>query len=400
MSASHLSTGILVVGGGIMGLAAAWHLGESGAEVVLVEQQGTDGGLGSSHGATRGLRYSYEDPAYARLAMHAETWWRYAERRSGVELLRMTGGLDLGHPDAPSFARTLATVRDLRLDHELLGPAQVRARFPAFALPDDLLAIHQPGAGLINAARARESFAALAREAGVRTSYATRVVGIDVADDLRVACRSPEGDRVVACDRVVVCAGAWTNEVLATIGGLVPARLPLSVLQCEPIHIRGAAGPAPEVLFFRHPDPPDAGHARPFLEGIYVQPQPSGFLGAPDDGPRIKVGRHGGVPIESPAGVIHGRDVEDHDAMLARVDVLPGFAGGSIVGTDTCLYTMTPDEGFILDFLDPGRRLFVAAGFSGHGFKFAPVIGRAIAELLLDGRTDYEVESMEIGSSG
>ena len=380
---------VVVVGGGVMGRAAAWHLAENGVDVLVIEQQGADVPGGSSHGASRGLRYSYEDPAYARLAMHAETWWRYAERCAGVELLRMTGGLDIGYPGTPTYDRTVRTVRDLGLDHELLSARDVAARFPGFELRPGMQAIHQPDAGLISAQRAMSAFLRLAAASGAVFAFDTTVVTVEPAtrrgDPFRLACRSVE-EHTVTCDRLVLCAGPWTGALLARSFAV---RLPLSVLQCEPVYVESSSSPAPEVLFYLHPD-------ADVPDGIYVQPQPADFLDAGDTVARLKVGRHGGLLLESPAQMVRGRSVEDHAALLARLDVLPGFAGSGVAGSDTCFYTMTPDDGFLLDFVDPGRRVVLAAGFSGHGFKFAPVIGRAVAEMLLDAQTAYEVAGMRI----
>lgn len=399
---------VVIVGAGIMGRAVAWHLAESGVDVLVLEQQPEPATTGSSHGASRGLRYSYEDPDYARLAMDAETWWRYAERRAGVSLLQMSGGLDIGDPRSPSFIRTLETVRDLDLDYELLGAGEVAARFPEFALGGELRAIYQPGAGLINAARAVGTFRELAEEAGATFSFETTVLRGETAPATGTAsarassprivleCQGPEGDYSVSCDRLVICAGPWTNELLARFEPR-PARLPLSVLQCEPLHLETDRGRAPEVLFYRHPDPE---RASGFDEGVYVQPQPAGFLGSPEGSPRIKIGRHGGLAIASPNDVVLDRPVEDHAALVGRLDVLPGFRAADVVDTDTCFYTMTPDDGFIVDHLDSDPRIVVAAGFSGHGFKFAPVIGRAIAEIVLDGRTGYEISAMRMRRFG
>ncbi|HKJ84430.1 MAG TPA: FAD-dependent oxidoreductase [Spirochaetia bacterium] len=212
------------------------------------------------------------------------------------------------------------------------------------------------------------------------------------ASRIALACRAPDGEYSLSCDRLVICAGPWTNELLARVDPR-PASLPLAVLQCEPLHLETRHGRAPEVLFYRHPDPPGAAS---FDEGIYVQPQPGDFLGAPGGDSRIKVGRHGGLAVSSPSDVVLGRAVEDHAALTSRIDILPDFRSATVVDTDTCFYTMTPDDGFILDALDSDSRIVVAAGFSGHGFKFAPVVGRAIAEIVLDGSTEYEIAGMDM----
>lgn len=381
---------VVVVGAGIMGRAIAWQLAAAGRDVVVLDQHPDGARLGSSHGATRGLRYSYEDPAYARLAMHAERWWRVAERESGRELLRMIGGIDLGFPDAQSWQRTRVTVESLGLDHEILDARALRSRFPAFSPLPGLVALHQPGAGLIAADRAVAVFRGLAERHGARFRFGVRVtafeergagVGVLLAgsggggvDDSR---RAPGGG-TIRCERLVIAAGPWTTA-------LVP-RLPLSVLACEPLFFGSTVPIDLPVLVFVHPH---AGAA----DGVYIQPQ-ADEAGVPAR--RLKVGRHGGRSIAAPFESVPG-EIEAADELRARLGVLAEARRHEalfLVGRERCFYTMTPDEGFIVDFVDPARRVLVAAGFSGHGFKFAPVIGRAVCELITDGATDFETAGM------
>lgn len=398
---------VIVVGAGIMGRAAAWHLALAGAQVTVLEQQGDPTSkewTGSSHGATRGLRYSYEDPAYARLAMHAETWWRVAERASGTSLLRMTGGLDLGAPGTPSFDRTVRTVRDLGLDHELLDADEVRRRFDAFDPAPGMEALFQPGAGLIDASAAMDAFARLAADAGAVFAYGTRVGSVDVDDSITVRATSGDQAHDYRADRLVVAAGPWTGALLATTGGSLRVRsLPLEVVQCEPVYLQADAPVPLDLLFFLHAGVGTGGDS----QGLYVQPQPDtgGAGGASAGGPsdrqvpagtrRIKVGIHGGVPIDHPDRPLAEAPVRE-GSIRDRLTILPGFAHARVAGRDRCFYTMTPDERFVVDHLDTGNRVVVAAGFSGHGFKFAPVIGRAISELLLDGETGFQTDGMRI----
>lgn len=407
---------VVIVGAGIMGRAAAWQLALVGASVEVLERQPDPGWLaaggsraaswtGSSHGATRGLRYAYEDPAYARLAMHAENWWRVAERLSGRELLRMTGGLDIGSPDATTFERTLETVSALGLEHELLDAAALRSRFPAFELPPGTQALHQPGAGLIEAADAMDAFAALASDAGARFSFDSSVRSVVVDEAITLTVDRGGSAEELVCDRLVLAAGPWTEDLLrAAEGELRPVRPDLTVLRCEPVYLESDATVDLDVLCYVHPDPPGAagkpaaaGPAKPrFTDGVYVQPQrPAG-----GGGTRIKVGRHGGVRVARPADAVGDEPLEDHRRLAARLDAMPAFADARLVGRDTCFYTMTPDEGFVLDYLDPARRVVLAAGFSGHGFKFAPVVGRAIAELVLESGTDFEIAGMSLARFG
>ena len=392
---------VAVIGAGVMGRAAAWQLAADGHRVAVFEQCAPDAAAASSRGATRGLRFSYEDPAYTRLAMHAETWWRVAERVSGRSLLRMTGGIDIGVPGTPSFDRTVRTVGDLGLDHELLSPAAVHERFPFLSLTRATRALVQPGAGLISADAAIAAFEELARAEGATFHFGCEATRIEVdGHGVEIALLGPDGAGAVRARHAVIAAGPWTGRLLgrSTAGSKGPSGaragalrdLPLQVLECGPIHVAGPADPALEAgpLYYLHPDDE-------FGEGLYVQPQPGGAES------RLKVGRHGGRPVDLPdvgqgdhSRPGRGESAEDATVLVERLaSVLPSFAGATVVDRDRCWYTMTPDEGFVIDRLDPAGRLLIAAGFSGHGFKFAPVVGRILADLV-DGEIDYEIEGM------
>ena len=375
---------VIVIGAGIIGSSIAWHVAEMGATVGVVDQYGAGARRGSSHGATRGLRYSYEDPAYARLAMEAETWWRVTERRSGQRLLRMTGGVDIGVVGSPSFDATVQTVADLALEHRLIGGSDLACEFPWISVPDGYSGLVQTGAGLLDADTALSTIRALAGDAGATFQWETAVERVR-RDDAGWELDIGRADAPIRAHRVALAAGPWTSGLIERSPDLsLPVLPPIAVLQCEPIYVELARPLDATPLFYIHPD-------AEYADGLYVQPQP----GTRDAGTRLlKIGRHGGAGHLDPTNPLPG-PIEDHGPMVDRLaQFVPAVEGGRVRGFDTCFYSTTPDDGFIIDSIGGG--LFLAAGFSGHGFKFAPVIGRAAAELLLEGETAYEVDGMTL----
>ena len=385
---------VVVIGAGIMGRAVAWQLAQRGVGVTVLEQFEAGHEFGSSHGATRALIYGYDDPAYARLAMHAFTWWRVAERMIGDELLTQCGGLDVGHSGSASFDRKLMTVRDLGLDHELLDPESISRRFPDFSLPSGYVGLFCPGSAGINARRAMQALLQLAEDSGAHVEWNAQVT--DLSHDSTGCCvhfeargeRSANAVREIRCDRIIICAGPWTPELV----GPWPS---LQVVRCESHFFTiaremvGSTQPMP--MFFLHPDPEDE-------DGLYGQ-----FQTGQTSQRTVKLERLAGTPVDSapPGGHPNGvdsaiaREVAHALSRRART-FLPGI-GTSTGGTrDTCLATVTPDHGFYLDWLNPEQRVFLCGGFSSHGFKFAPVVGAVVADLVDGGYSDYEIDSMKL----
>ena len=344
-----------------MGSAAAWALAGRGAQVDVFEQQGATQRRGSSHGETRGIRLAYEDPEYASWAEEALRAWRAFEVECGEDLVTMTGGLDVGVPDAASFQATVATLHSLGLAYEELSALEVGKRWPGMTLPLSWYAVYQPDAGLIAADRALAAFRRRAEAGGATFHVHTAVRALG---DLNAEA---------GYDGLVCAAGPWT----ATVPGvreLWGDAGNLRALACEPLTVGLADGPAHMPLYFVHP-------GGEWSDGVYVQPQASG----PGGEARIKVGRHGGLAVSSPDALAHDAVIEDHAALVARAaTVVPALEQSQrTISSERCFYTMTPDERFHISAV-PGAPTptVIAAGFSGHGFKFAPVVGLRIADLV------------------
>ncbi|GAA3595403.1 N-methyl-L-tryptophan oxidase [Kineosporia mesophila] len=356
---------VIVIGGGAMGSAAAWQLAGRGLDVLLLERFEPGHTQGASHGASRIFRLSYPDPLHIGLARRAGELWRELEGESGVALLSVTGGVD--HGGSPALDRLCAGLEAEGVESHWLDAAEAEDRWPGMRV--DTRALYHPDSGRLHADRAVSALQSAAGERGAVVLHRTRVQRIRVIDDGCVEVETEPDRRPLRARRVVVAAGAWTEHLLA---GLVP--LPrLRVTQEQPAHFVPVAGEAGWPSFV-HRIAPEADGFQKFHSGIYGMATP---------GEGVKVGFHGVGPRVDP----DRRDFRPRPELAAALEEyvrtwLPGLDASTAVPI-SCTYTTTPDETFVLDRRGP---IVVAAGFSGHGFKFVPVIGRILADLAVDGK--------------
>jgi sarcosine oxidase len=354
---------VIVIGLGIMGSATAWALARRGVRVVGLEQYAPFHALGSSHGKTRIIREAYfESPEYVPLVQRAYELWDELGERTGRRLLRVTGGVSIGRLDSPFIVGARESAQRHGLAHELLDAQEARKRFPVLALPDDFVALVEGRAGILFAEECWRAFCEDAVRHGAELRFGVRVHGF--APDGEGMTVETESGRLRA-DRVVVTAGPWSATLLADLG------LPLEVRRVLVVHVQ----------------PDDPTRFRPEVLPIFIMDVPEGeyygFPFLPDQG--VKFGRHDDGEVCTPESV--RRTVTDDEVrwmtgVLERY--LPG-AAREVLMTVTCLYTMTPDSHFVIDRHPEWPQVVFAAGFSGHGFKFASVMGEALADLALEG---------------
>jgi sarcosine oxidase len=352
---------VVVIGAGVMGSATARTLGQRGVDTVLLEQFELDHSRGSSHGPTRIFRIAYPDPDYVRMARRALRSWRDLEAAAGEELLVTTGGLDTG-PLAASVDEALTANE---VEHERLSPEEAAERFPQMSFDGLDHIVFQPDAGVTRAGQVVAAQVRLARASGVRVMDRTPVLDLR-PDDVGVGVRTP--DHEIRARVVVVTAGSWAGPLLARAGHQIPLQ---PILQT--------------IAYFRGPTP-EAEAIPTFIEWGAPEPDLVWYaLGPAGVAPGVKLGAHvGGRPIDPGDGPFAP------DAKLKRT--LGEYIGRRFPGLDpaphhaeTCLYTMTPDEDFVLDRIGP---VVIGAGFSGHGFKFGAFIGEVLADLAMGRRPD------------
>jgi len=349
----------VVVGGGVMGAAAAWQLARRGREVVLLERFGPGHARGASHGSSRIYRTTYASDDYLDLAQEALGLWRELEAESGTDVLRLTGGVShgLGRSDVGDIAAAF-TARGVPFSW--LDPQEADERWPGLRFEGPVL-FERSTAGRVRADRAVAAFQAGASLHGADVRHHAAVRAVQQRGD-RVVVDTDDGP--IEAGSVVLAAGAWTSRLL---GEQAP---PLVVTQEQPAHFafRPTAAEADDWPVFTHQ--PREPH-----------PWPSGTYGLAVPGEGVKVGFHGVGPVTDP----DRRTFEPEPGQLATLREyvrtwIPGADPDHLVPI-SCTYTTTPDHDFVLD---RRGRLVVAAGFSGHGFKFAPAVGRLLADLATD----------------
>jgi sarcosine oxidase len=366
---------VIVVGLGGMGSAAAHHLALRGARVLGLEQFTPAHNRGSSHGQSRVIRLAYfEHPAYVPLLRRADDLWADLEKASGRSILAITGGLMIGDPASEVVSGSLRSAQEHRLAHTMLDANQIQKRFPALTPADGIVALHEDRAGVINPEAAIHAHLALAAANGAELAFDEAV---------RSWTAEPSGVMVVTTKRTVSAA----HLVLAP-GPWAPV---LFGLRDIPLTVER------QVLHWFEP----AGGAGPFQPDrfpIYIWDQGDGiqFYGFPADaGGRVKVAffRTGEDARCSPDAV--DRKVHPHEVAAIRNALtgrIPSLAEGRLVESVTCLYTVTPDHHFVIGLHPDHGQVTMASPCSGHGYKFAPVIGEILADLALDGRTRHRIE--------
>ena len=359
---------VAVVGVGGMGSAALYHLARRGARVVGLERFDVPHERGSSHGVTRIIRQAYfEDSRYVPLVMRAYDLWRELEQEASEQLLHVTGSLE-GGPKI--FEGAVRASVEHGLVHEQIDGAEAAQRFPGFRLPSELPLVYQPDGGFVLPERAIVAHVEGAKRNGAEVRTGERVLEWSAGEN-GVRVRTQAGE--IAADRVVLTAGAYAQDVARLPPGTVVAqrqvlawfeprepdlfelgRFPVFNLALEEGHLYGFP-------VFRVPG---------FKVGFYDE---EGERGDPDE---------------------LARDVRPEDEPRTRRFVERYFpaADGRLLDLKTCLFELSPDDHFVIDRHPETALAVVAAGFSGHGFKFCPVVGEILADLALDGSTLHEIE--------
>ena len=366
---------VVVVGLGAMGSAALYELAGRGVSVLGVEQFEPGHDRGSSHGESRAIRLSYfEHPDYVPLLRSAYERWRALEAVCGETLLTVTGLLEAGRPGSVIVRDSLLASREHGLVHEMLDAREVGRRFPAFRLPADWTALYQPEGGFLRPERAVLHFVAEARRRGAETWTGTRVLALDSTPGA-VTLRTSRG-RVEAA-RVIVAAGPW-------IGALAPRLAPHLTLTRQ---VLGWFAPKIPAL------------VRPERCPVFVlDGEDDTCYGFPDfAGTGVKAASHRMGRVLAGADDLR-QDGDAADEAQIRRGLMPFLpaADGPLLAMRTCLYTRTPDEFFILDRDATDPRIVLASPCSGHGFKFASVIGEIVADLALEGRTPHPIDRFRL----
>jgi sarcosine oxidase len=367
---------VIVLGLGGMGSAAAYHLAGRGLKVLGLEQFTPAHDQGSSHGKTRVIRQSYfEDPAYVPLLLRAYELWRTLESESGEGLLFEVGGLMIGAEASSVVAGSLRSAQTHGLPHEMLDAKEVTRRFPVLTPPANHIALYEKHAGFVMPEKCVKAHLDLAARRGAELHFEEKVLDWK-ATNSGVIVTTSQG--TYEAGRLVIAPGAWAPQVL------VDAGLPLEVERQLLYWFDTAIGTEP----FQPERFPI------FIWEAAANVQPYGFpsIDGPAGGVKVALFRAPTTSICTPDTIdrtVHAAEIE-----TMRQSVLPLIPSltGKCVRAVTCMYTNTPDQHFVLARHPRHEQVVIACGFSGHGFKFASVIGEVLADLAVSGSTSFDID--------
>lgn len=360
----------IVIGAGMAGSAAAWQLTSDGLRTLLLEQFPIGHSWGSSHGESRIFRFAYPQPHYAKFAMQSKPLWLALEKESGEKLLHSIGGLDFAD-DPECFSEIRAVADALKANgagFEELDAREIRRRYPQWNIPDETIGVFSPDGGWVAASRAVRAMATRASELRDSESVSKIIPGETIFVETQHARYETK--------RLVIAAGGWVNHLLKFLN----LSLPVKVTQEQPVYfapIRNTESFAqarfPIWIHYRKPF---------FTYGFPMIDTPGVKLAFHHDGPPLDAQNLDRTPNPAVSQRLH-------DYLL---QYLPD-AAGEVVEEVTCLYTTMPSHDFVLDLAPGFPNIAIASPCSGHGFKFATGIGRALADLVQHGKTGMEISA-------
>lgn len=363
---------VAVIGLGGMGSAVLAECARRQLRAIGVDRFEAAHAFGSSHGRTRLFRKAYfEDARYIPLLNRAEELWCRLEQETDSVLLRRTGLLMAGAHDSELLARSFAAAQQHGLPTERLSVEEVRARFPAVRMRDDEIAIFEAGAGVLDPEAGTRAHLAVAQRAGAEFRFGSAMKNW-TSDSDAVRIRVQSGEEICA-RHLILTLGPWFGEEMQRLG--VAIRVQRNV----------QAWFEPTIDRFGHPQFPAFLIDRADLRAA--------FYGFPDFGHGVKVAFHGGGEIVDPDRI--NRDIDPAidlaPLQTALASWMPG-AGANFLSASACMYSLTPDENFVIDRHPENARVIFCGGFSGHGYKFAPVIGEIALELAVDGHSRHNID--------
>ncbi|MEU8530375.1 MULTISPECIES: N-methyl-L-tryptophan oxidase [Streptomyces] len=366
---------VVVVGLGGMGSAAACHLAARGARVLGLEKFGPVHNRGSSHGGSRITRQSYfEDPAYVPLLLRAYELYESLERDTDRDIATLCGGVMVGPPESRTVAGSLRSARQWDLPHEMLDAKEIRRRFPTLTPADDEVALYEARAGLLRPENTVAAHLQLATRHEADLHFEEPMLRWEPYRD---GVRVHTAENTYTAGQLVICPGAWAPQLLTDLG------VPFTIER--------------QVMYWFQPDGGTAPF-RPEHHPVYIWEDAGGVqiygfpaIDGPELGAKVAFFRRG-VPCtpETIDRTVRDAEVAAMADQLSRC--LPSLPGRFLKAA-TCMYSNTPDEHFVIA-RHPGHpeSVTVACGFSGHGFKFVPVVGEILADLALTGTTAHPIE--------
>ncbi len=379
-SIQHFDT--IIVGGGSMGAAAAYHLAQRGAKVLVLEQFDFIHDNGAHGGQSRIIRKAYfEHPDYVPLLLRAYQNWADLEQKTAEKVYHETGIVYFGAKGDELLENTKASAELYNLKLDILEMDFAKKQYPIFSeIPNDWQCLFEPEAGFLLVEKCIRLMLQEAIKMGTVAKAREKVVSWE-AMEKGVQVSTEKG--IYTADKIVFTAGAWTNQLLSAL------KIPLKVTR--------------QILGWVRPDDWEAFKLGNFPcwfvsdveQGLYYgmpiveKESVSGALG-------LKLGAHHHGAVVNPDQVNRNISAADEADFRYVLEKYIPSANGDTLAVKTCLYANSPDEHFIIDFLPDNQRVVFACGFSGHGFKFASVIGEILADMAMYGKTDLPVDFLSL----
>jgi sarcosine oxidase len=365
---------VIVVGLGAMGSSAAYHLAKRGAKVLGLEARTAAHDQGSSHGESRIIRQAYfEDPAYVPLVLRAYELWEELEGESNQDLLNITGGVAIGSLQCGLIKGCLKSAHAYGLAHDFFDANEMKRRFPQFVLADDEVAFHEPKAGFLKPEECIKQHLRCALRRGANLHFEEPILSWTAAESGKGVSVVTENQTYHA-NSLVLSVGPWTNELAPSLP------IPLTVSRRVVFWLR----PACQYSAF---------DKRVFPIFLWEPEQGPLFYGLPriDETGEPKVAIHSGVEECTPSTIDRSLHPRDLAAIRSAIEYRIPALNGEVSRAITCMYTMTPDEHFIIDVHPRHPQVSIAAGFSGHGFKFSSVVGEILSDLAMARKTSSDI---------
>ncbi|WP_078431527.1 N-methyl-L-tryptophan oxidase [Metabacillus halosaccharovorans] len=367
---------VIIIGAGSMGMAAGYYLSKSGKKTLLLDSFHPPHNKGSHHGETRIIRYAYaEGEEYVPFILKAQELWNELERDTGKPLFIPTGVLSVGNKESNFIQNTISSSTTYSLPLEVMDPEEVQNRWSGITMPNDFVGCFEPTSGVLKCEESIKAYQKLAEMNGATILSNSRVKEIHIQEE-KVTIKTI--DKTFYSDSLVVAAGAWSGHLLS----MLDLDLPLT-----PVRKTFAWFDTIEKIYNSNDFPAFAFETS---QGLYY-----GFPSV--DGAGLKVGRHDGGERINPDEVMKqfGEIVEDREDLIQFLNqYLPEI--GQLKYGKTCMYTLTPDDKFVIDVHPKYSNVAIAAGFSGHGFKFSSAVGQALSNLIVSGKNEIDISQFSI----
>ncbi|ASN05768.1 N-methyl-L-tryptophan oxidase [Virgibacillus necropolis] len=373
---------VIVVGAGSMGMSAGYYLARQGVKTLLIDAFDPPHDQGSHYGDTRIIRHAYgEGREYVPLALRSQVLWDELEKKTHHKIFMQCGAMGFGPKgDAPFIDEAIISGKEYNLDVEQLTGAEMKKQFPGLYVPDDYNAFYEPNSGFLFSENCIQAYRELAEYHGAEFSINAPVEDIEAYED-SVKVITKKG--IFTADKLIISAGSWSGKIASKVNlklPLIPSRQPVAWFEAD------------ESLFNANTFP------------TFMVEVPSGdtkaiYYGFPTfGGCGVKVGRHEYVDPIDPSTMNRefGSGENDEGHIREFLDRFMPKASGELKKAVICMYTRTPDGHFIIDKHPEHSHISIAAGFSGHGFKFASVVGEILSQLAMSGETDHDISIFKL----